>query len=69
LVLLGITSVVFLGLSPAGVMIIIFLSFIETVRGRGEEKRKLEVVVKDTTLGVGSRKEYIWFRRFPGSAR
>jgi hypothetical protein len=44
--LLGMASAVILGLSPAGLMSIIFLSFIE----RREEK--VGVVVRDTTLGL-----------------
>jgi hypothetical protein len=55
-------------------MSIVFLSFIERDRDSGQrererEKRKLEAVVRDTTLGVGSSKQYLRFRRFPGSAR
>jgi hypothetical protein len=38
-------------------------------RERERERRELGVVVRDTTLGVGSRKQYILFRRFTGSAR
>jgi hypothetical protein len=61
--LLGIASAVFLGLSPVGLMSIIFLSFIE----RDKEKRKLGVVVEDTTLVGGVEKQCLLFRRFPGS--
>jgi hypothetical protein len=44
----GIAKVVFLGLSPAGIMSIIFLSFMGTQR----DKKKMGVAVRDTTLGV-----------------
>jgi hypothetical protein len=58
--LLSIASAVFLGLNPAGLMSFIFLSYIYIYiyieREREREKRTLEVVVRDTTLEVGSRK-------------
>jgi hypothetical protein len=54
-------------------MIAIFLSltyvYTYILKERGGEKRKLGVVVVDTTLGVGSRKKYVPFRRSPGSGR
>jgi hypothetical protein len=56
--LLGIASAVFLGLSPAGLMNINFLFLTE-----------VWVVVRETTLGVRSRKQYLRFKRFSGSPR
>jgi hypothetical protein len=63
--LLGIPSTVFLRLSAVVLMSIILLPVIE----REREERKWGVVVRETTLRLGSRKQYLWFRRFPASAR
>jgi hypothetical protein len=60
--LLSIASAVFLGLSPAGLTRIALLSFRERERekqGGGDIERHY--------IGVGSRKQYLWFRMFPGS--
>jgi hypothetical protein len=63
--LLGIGRAVFLGLRPAERMSIIFLSLIE----RERKDRKLGVVVRENTFGVRSRKQYLRFKSFLGSAR
>jgi hypothetical protein len=57
--LLGIASAVFLGLSPTGLMSIIFLSFIE----REREKRKLGVIAAKLK-NVESRYLHLCYNRF-----
>jgi hypothetical protein len=62
--LLGIASAVLLGSESRGTHEHYLPVF---YRERGREKRKLGVVVRDITVGVGSRKQYIQFGKFPGS--
>jgi hypothetical protein len=60
--LLGIASAVFVGLSPAGLMSIIFLSF--RLRER-ERKERLGLLMRHTILGWGPRKQHLPLRRCP----
>jgi hypothetical protein len=58
--LLGIASAVFLGLSPAGLTRIIFLSLVEK-----EKEEKAGVVVRDTTLRLEIEKTISSVKKVP----